>query len=123
MKQKIINCTKCCGMGHVGVFNRVRCDVCEGRGWVTAPMTNADWIRDMTDEEMAVLLMEIARDPKWNDDGHMYELWCDNCGGCQEMNEEELEREGGCSDEMQIVCILRYLQAPALEGHVHGNME
>lgn len=108
---KVVTCPMCLGQGMVGVFARSRCKDCEGRGWLTVPMSRADQVRAMSDEEMAEVLLNMARDPRWNDDGHMFELWCDDCGGCKGMAEEEFDHKG-CSDEMQLACVLRYLRAP-----------
>ena len=61
---KTIVCPECHGFGHI---NRecenstwsVLCDYCNGRGVLRVPMTNADRIRDMSDEELAEFLGRI----------------------------------------------------------------
>ena len=76
-------------------------------------MTRADAVRDCLkeivdvadDRLLAKLVMNIARS-KVNDSGSMYELWCDDKGGCQNKCESELP----CSEEDHIDCILRFLQ-------------
>ena len=55
---KLEICEKCWGTGHVhgGDENSTwskSCEDCRGVGFVRVPMTNADRIRDMTDEELA----------------------------------------------------------------------
>lgn len=76
----------------------------------TCCMSRTDRIRDMTDEEMAKVMLAICRSDL-NDSGDLYGLWCDNEGGCIGLNGEDLCPDG-CSEEMQIACILRYLRAP-----------
>lgn len=65
---KTITCDKCNGLGYftfeqsgadyAGV-NVLRCEVCQGKGVVEVPVTNADHIRSMTDEELLGCLLEL----------------------------------------------------------------
>lgn len=58
---KTITCDKCNGRGYF-TFEQsgpdyagvtvLRCEVCQGKGMVEVPVTNADRIRAMSDEEM-----------------------------------------------------------------------
>lgn len=55
---KLEICEKCWGTGHVsgGDENSTwskSCEACHGVGFIRVPMTNADRIRAMTDEELA----------------------------------------------------------------------
>lgn len=55
---KKIPCPKCDGFGHISVVGEnsisgYQCDECCGTGQIEVPMTNADRIRAMTDEELA----------------------------------------------------------------------
>ena len=55
---KLVICEKCWGTGHVhgGEENSTwskTCEDCRGIGFVRVPMTNADHIRAMSDEELA----------------------------------------------------------------------
>ena len=61
---KLVICEKCWGTGHVhgGEENSTwskTCEDCRGIGFVRVPMTNADHIRSMSDEELAKFLLEI----------------------------------------------------------------
>ena len=58
-----IMCEKCAGGGYITHYEQFLedashiwnepCSVCHGTGLVEVPMTNADWIRSMSDEELA----------------------------------------------------------------------
>ena len=55
---KTIVCSECNGFGHINIGCEngtwsVLCDYCNGRGVLRVPMTNADLIRDMSDDELA----------------------------------------------------------------------
>ena len=59
---KTITCDKCSGRGYFTLEQSgadyagvtvLRCEVCQGKGIVEVPVTNADHIRSMTDEELA----------------------------------------------------------------------
>lgn len=53
MKYKKIICDACCGTGTKS-FDF--CHKCHGRGTLSVPMTNSDFIRQMDDEELAEFL-------------------------------------------------------------------
>lgn len=63
--KKTIACEKCGGRGYFTVpcygedydgVTVLRCEVCKGNGMIEVPVTNADRIRSMTDEELAAVL-------------------------------------------------------------------
>ena len=63
---KLVNCPQCGGFGftstpvstdyEITVCRAKTCELCHGAGVIEVPMTNADRIRAMSDEEMAELL-------------------------------------------------------------------
>ena len=63
---KLVNCPQCGGFGFtstpvsknygITVCRAKTCELCHGAGVIEVPMTNADRIRAMTDEELAKLL-------------------------------------------------------------------
>ena len=58
---KLVICEKCLGTGQVNGGNEnstwsKACEYCHGIGFSRVPMTNADRIRAMSDEELAELL-------------------------------------------------------------------
>ena len=58
---KLVICEKCWGTGHVngGTENSTwskTCEYCHGIGFSRVPMTNADRIRALSDEELAEVL-------------------------------------------------------------------
>ena len=63
---KLVSCPQCGGFGftstpvstdyEITVCRAKTCELCHGAGVIEAPMTNADRIRAMTDEELAKLL-------------------------------------------------------------------
>ena len=65
---KTIVCPECNGFGHInrGCENgswSVLCSSCNGRGVLRVPMTNADRIRNMSDDELAhFLLTEVSNE-------------------------------------------------------------
>lgn len=85
-------------------------------------MTNAEVIRgnlgkivDAADlEALAHCVLAIAESDLLVA-GDMYELWCDDKGGCQHKCESELP----CSEEDRIACIVRWLQ----KEHVQEDAE
>ena len=95
-KTKLEICKKCWGTGHVngGDENSTwskTCEDCHGIGFVRVPITNADRIRAMSDEELAEELHAIMLG--WNG-------WCDyHC---------ENRGDDGCDK-----CILKWLKQPA----------
>ena len=61
---KEVPCMDCDGKGFIAIFSEYsvwseRCPNCGGTGIVKVPMTNADRIRDMSDEEMATELLPL----------------------------------------------------------------
>ena len=64
--KKLVNCPQCGGFGftstpvstdyEITVCRAKTCELCHGAGAIEVPMTNADRIRAMTDEELAKLL-------------------------------------------------------------------
>ena len=72
---KLINCPQCGGFGftstpvstdyEITVCRAKTCELCHGAGVIEAPMTNADRIRAMTDEELAELLFRVGYDNGW----------------------------------------------------------
>ena len=64
---KLVNCPQCGGFGFtstpvstdykITVCRAKTCELCHGAGVIEAPMTNADRIRAMSDEELAWELM------------------------------------------------------------------
>ena len=63
---KLVNCPQCGGFGftstpvstdyEITVCRAKTCELCHGAGVIEVPMTNADRIRAMSDEELAKLL-------------------------------------------------------------------
>ena len=89
---KLVICEKCLGTGHVNGGNEnstwsKACEYCHGIGFSRVPMTNADRIRAMSNEELAKLLD--------------YELGCPVTGDCAKMSKD-------CK-----ACWLDWLQQPA----------
>ena len=64
--KKLVNCPQCGGFGftstpvstdyEITVCRTKTCELCHGAGVIEVPMTNADRIRAMSDEELAKLL-------------------------------------------------------------------
>ena len=64
--KKLVNCPQCGGFGFtstpvstdykITVCRAKTCELCHGAGIIEVPMTNADRIRSMNDEELAKLL-------------------------------------------------------------------
>ena len=64
--KKLVNCPQCGGFGftstpvstdyEITVCRAKTCELCHGAGVIEVPMTNADRIRSMSDEELAKLL-------------------------------------------------------------------
>lgn len=99
---KEVPCMDCDGKGFIAKFSEYsmwseRCPNCGGTGIVKVPMTNADRIRSMSDEELAEFISRI----EIGDFGpQVYgKTFCDMCKGQYE-----------CDD-----CRLWWLQQPAEE--------
>ena len=66
---KLVSCPQCGGFGFTStpvsknygttVCRAKTCELCHGAGVIEVPMTNADRIRDMRDEELNELFHEI----------------------------------------------------------------
>ena len=66
---KLVNCPQCGGFGftstpvstdyEITVCRAKTCELCHGAGVIEAPMTNADRIRAMNDEELAEFIKHI----------------------------------------------------------------
>ena len=109
---KTITCDKCNGRGHftfeqsghgyAGV-HVLRCEVCQGKGVVEVPVTNADHIRSMTDEELAEFMFLML-----------------DCVSCQnklmrgKCTEEYFEMCKGSGQKCKEVC-LKWLKQPRKE--------
>lgn len=103
MATKKVRCTLCDGSGFVTRIHktetscgiaRATCPRCHGTGQKEVPMTNADRIRAMSDEELATTIHAIRLGWKG--------LWCDfHC---------ENEGDDGCDK-----CIEDWLKQPAEE--------
>ena len=73
--KKLVNCPQCGGFGFtstpvstdykITVCRAKTCELCHGAGVIEVPMTNADRIRAMTDEELAELLFQVGYDNGW----------------------------------------------------------
>lgn len=74
----------------------------EPSNWKSKPMTNADQIRSMTDEELATALYQML-------DGDVY---CTNKPECGKM----LNTDDGIPDEWCAQCLLNWLRKPVEEG-------
>ena len=82
------------------------CPECKGRGYIDAPVTNADMIREMTDEELANMLVETD--------------WCEQCiqlnedGTCKIMNTQDNLWDGKLHDHC-VAGALNWLRQPVKE--------
>ena len=93
---KNIPCPKCDGHGIISEFTEYSvsvqtCTVCDGLGHIEAPMSNADRIRAMSDEEIVSML------------GHN-----SLCDYVQDHSSEHCEKQGSCDR-----CLQAWLQQPA----------
>ena len=96
---KEVPCMDCDGKGFIAIYSEYsvwseRCPNCGGTGIVKVPMTNADRIRDMSDEELAEMLFnykECSKNCIMNNGKHCYQI-------CEEKS-----------------VILKWLQQPAEE--------
>ena len=97
--KKRIACPECNGNGRITLARMYndycgigckQCDHCGGKGFLEVPMTNADRIRAMSDEELAIFVDEPTM-----------------CEG---------HEIGDCMSKDCKKCILEWLQQPAEEG-------
>lgn len=88
---KRIPCKRCSGRGFInwtfsegntGTATCCTCPECSGSGDIVVPMTNADRIRAMSDEELAVLLIGGCRGSKCNEQ-EQNEYGSVNCYQCR----------------------------------------
>ena len=90
---KQIECPVCSGHGFISVIDEntissYTCDHCNGAGEIEVPMTNADRIRAMSDEELAECLEQLPI--------------------CKEKAQECIKAEYRCGE-----CLLEWLKQPA----------
>lgn len=117
MRTKRVPCPECGGIGFVqhtkidhesgtGLAWSEECPRCNGWRIVEVPMTNADLIRGMTDEELANMLVETD--------------WCEQCiqqnedGTCKIMNTEDNLWDGKLHDHC-VAGALNWLRQPVKE--------
>lgn len=95
---KLVICEKCWGTGHVNGGNEnstwsKTCEDCRGIGFSRVPMTNADRIRAMSDEELAKLFCGFCKNAKI----------CEGCPMC----------DGKCAESELAESWVEWLQQPA----------
>ena len=82
MKTKKLVCYNCGGHGFITTIyesgqTSTICPVCGGIGTHEIQMTNADRIRDMSDEELATFISEIADECERNTECNQHCYGCD----------------------------------------------
>lgn len=92
---KLIPCPKCNGLGFETIFTECSvtsrtCDKCSAMGFVEVPMTNADYIRSMTDEQLARMLTY----GDWNFD-------CSECKDGKKRPECDCDCQAHCLEWLQ----------------------
>ena len=105
MKCKFEHDGDCCNSGATQYMCKCKqpCDA-------IIPITEADRIRAMSDEELVAGLYLLYRLTMEQDGGDIARHWCDGKSGCtNEYGEIE------CNEERHKACILRWLQQPAEE--------
>ena len=105
MKTKLIPCPDCGGHGFImgstdrSIWSR-SCDRCHMTGYIQVPITNADRIRAMSDEDLTDIIYDL----------HMEGTFCTNKKECEEkLNNDSL------TDEMCKKCLLEWLRKPVEE--------
>lgn len=100
----------CAGKGGnctVEVCPGAACEFYNGKGaWCVK--TKGDAIRELTDEALVPRLLKLCRMLRKCDYYDLAELWCDGCGACITMDDND-----ECDEDAHKACILRYLQSPA----------
>ena len=95
---KEVPCMDCDGKGFIAIFSEYsvwseRCQNCGGTGIVKVPMTNADRIRAMSDEELAKFIATPCQ--------------------CEVRPERDGFRE--CGNDLCLQYLLKWLQSPTEE--------
>ena len=99
---KEVPCMECDGKGFIAKFGEYsvwseRCQNCGGTGIVKVPVTNADRIRAMSDEELAILLCRIM-----------------DCSICKRNIQKDGECDNYSADGLS-KAVLNWLQRPVEE--------
>lgn len=107
--KKIISCPGCNGRGYIpdrtakGQY-ATACERCGGYGFLRVEWTNADRIRDMTDEELAAMLIQI-------DDIGAVIPFCKSLPDCMAM----LDSPETIPAQKCVDCLLDWLRSPVAE--------
>ena len=75
MKCPICNGRGTVGYYHIDHFVDIECDRCHGQGEVSEPMTNEEWLRTCSTEELAEFIRKQRDDwsDGWYSDCHRFE--------------------------------------------------
>ena len=95
---KLVNCPQCGGFGftstpvstdyEITVCRAKTCELCHGAGVIEVPMTNADRIRAMTDEELADFLNQWGTSTRaWQKDPGETLYWLQQTAGEEDKHE------------------------------------
>lgn len=117
MKTKVISCPDCDGRGHTAGGDENSswwrsCLRCHGTGYTQVPLTFADKIRAMSDEELcdAFFRLIYAMDPaNW---------FCKGKEDCREL----MDADKDIPDEMCKACLLQKLRQPYVEPKLPSGM-
>lgn len=101
---KLVICEKCCGTGRVNGGDEnsswsKTCEDCHGIGFSIVPMSNADRIRSMSDEDMAKCIFEIG-------------FGCHLCSEHERLSDNLFLRHEKCDEKCTEHC-LEWLRQPA----------
>ena len=104
---KEVPCMECDGKGFIAKFGEYSvcsepCPNCGGTGIVKVPVTNADRIRAMSDEELAVFLDDLT-------------CLCVDCNDHDGVNENCPIYKQGCGRYCEPKDLIDWLQQPAEE--------
>lgn len=112
MNTKIIPCPDCAGHGYISggddrsVWSRT-CNRCHMTGYIQVPMTMADKIRAMSDEDLTDIIYDL------NTEG----TFCTNRKECfDKLNKDEI------TDEMCKKCLLEWLRRPVEEPKIPSGV-